>query len=314
MANANNVRACLVLVLVAVLLAAGSVVDAHVCDATKLAGNVWTSSWWRVPGQHPQAQYAYTFTALNSTHFNVTSTSPAPHGAWWHKGPATGVLDSDFATTGRLSIHFPEGVPHINATIVDQAACAAGRTEIWLDNKSVWCQGRNPGSVQCGTGQHPPEPPPPPGPPSIERVHIVFSTHLDVGYTINANGSCAGAVVNHWFDQLLGAAATAEQFRAKQATWRYQWMIHSWIAAVFRHCATSPINIRGPGYASDLACPSAASLRAFTAAAQAARTDPPPCFLCRPSSGRWCGSSGPPMYCYCCCVGGGAHARVRVRV
>ena len=240
----------------------------QLCDATKLAGSGWTSSWWRVPNQHPASKYTYTFAALNSTHFNVTSTSPAPN-AWWHKGPATGVLDSDFATTGRLSIHFPEGVPRINATVVDQAACAAGRTEIWLDNKSVWCQGRDPGSVQCGTGPHPPEPPPPPGPPSVERVYIVFSTHLDVGYTINNNGSCAGAVVNHWFDQLLDAAATAEQFRVKQPTWRYQWMIHSWIAAVFRHCAASPINIRGPGYPSDLACPSDASLRAFTAAVQA---------------------------------------------
>jgi hypothetical protein len=231
-----------------------------------VGGGGWTSSWWRTPNQHPAAQYSYTFTEINATHFNVTSTSPAPHGAWWQKGAAVGVLDADFASTGRLSLYFPGGTTGINASIVDQAACAAGRTEIWIDNKSVWCQGQNPGSLQCGTGKHPPEPSPP---PPIERVFIVFSTHLDVGYTINNNGSCAGAVVNRWFGQLVDAAATAEQFRQKQPTWRYQWMIHSWIASVLRHCATTPINIQGPGRPSDLVCPSTTTLRAFMAAVQA---------------------------------------------
>ena len=30
----------------------------------------------------------------------------------------------------------------------------------------------------------------------IKKVYVVFSNHLDVGYTDNQNGSCAGAVVN----------------------------------------------------------------------------------------------------------------------
>ena len=184
----------------------------------------------------------------------------------WHKGPALGVLDADFATTGKLSIRFLEGTPQINATITNQSACASGRAEIWLDNESVWCQGLKPSTAQCGTGKRPPEPAPPPGSAgSIERVFIAFSTHLDVGYTINHNGSCAGAVVNQWFAQLPDAIDTAEQFRQKQPHWRYQWMIHSWIAAMFRHCAASGnvINIAGPGYPSDLVCPSVANLGAF---------------------------------------------------
>ena len=116
------------------------------CDATKLAGSVWTSLWWREPNQHQHpSEYVYIVTSYNASHFSVTSSSKAASGAWWHKGPAWGVLGADFAVTGRLSISFPEGSGvRINATIVDQAACAAGRTEVWLDNKSVWCQGLTP--------------------------------------------------------------------------------------------------------------------------------------------------------------------------
>jgi hypothetical protein len=260
---------CFLIVVVAVAVTVAQPLDtaAHaasssaLCDATKLTGSVWTSSWWREPNQHPSAEYIYNVTAHNTTHFSVTSTSPAP--GWWHKGPAWGVFNADFVVTGRLSISFPAGGAHINASIVDQAACAVGHTEIWLDNKSVWCQGLKPGSVTCGTGKQPPEPAP------VEQVFIVFSTHLDVGYTINKNGSCAGAVGNQWFGQLLDAVDTAEQFRQKHPQWRYQWMIHSWIASVFRHCATSPINIEGPGYPSDLVCPSAANLSAFAAGVKA---------------------------------------------
>ena len=37
--------------------------------------------------------------------------------------------------------------------------------------------------------------PPNPNDP-IKDVFIVFSNHLDIGYTLNNNGSCAGAVIN----------------------------------------------------------------------------------------------------------------------
>jgi hypothetical protein len=263
------------------------------CDATTLSG-LWVSSWWRSATPTRSDPYAYIFTAQNATHFSVTSKSP--HAGWWHKGPALGVLHADFASTGRLSIRFLEGTPQINASITNQSACASGHAEIWLDNKSVWCQGLTPGTMLCGTGKRPPEPPPP---PPIERVFVVFSTHLDVGYTINNNGSCAGAVVNRWFEQLPSAIATAEQFRQKQPQWRFQWMIHSWIASMLRHCAASPVNIAGPGYPSELVCPSAASLSAFQAGVKAVSEDPLlhrlcPALLqaCCNSTDRCCGRPG----------------------
>ena len=112
------------------------------------------------------------------------------------------MLDADFATSGRLTISFPSNNhghgQTISGTVEDMSRCSS----IWLDNKSVWCKGAKPGTKTCGTGKHPPEPPAPPAPPpppsmtDIEKVFIVFSNHLDVGYTDNNNGSCAGAVVN----------------------------------------------------------------------------------------------------------------------
>ena len=60
---------------------------------------------------------------------------------------------------------------------------------------------------------------------NISKVYIVFSNHLDVGYTDNNNGSCAGAVVNRYFhDHFPLAIETAKQFRAagNSSAWRYQ--------------------------------------------------------------------------------------------
>ena len=46
------------------------------------------------------------------------------------------------------------------------------------------------------------------------QVFVVFSNHLDVGYTDNLDGSCAGAVVNRYFDDHFpNAIKTADEFR-----------------------------------------------------------------------------------------------------
>ena len=68
----------------------------------------------------------------------------------------------------------------------------------------------------------PPHPPPPPPPDaSISEAYIVFSNHLDVGFTDNRNGSCAGAVVNRYFNQHFPAAiATSDFFRANASLGR----------------------------------------------------------------------------------------------
>jgi hypothetical protein len=48
------------------------------CDATKLAGNEWVSSWWRSSTPTKSDPYVYIFTAQNATHFSVTSKSSKP--------------------------------------------------------------------------------------------------------------------------------------------------------------------------------------------------------------------------------------------
>ena len=105
---------------------------------------------------------------------------------------------------------------------------------------------------------------------NVTKVYLVFSNHLDVGYTDNLNGSCAGAVVNRYFhDHFPKAAATAAAFRKEGKGRAYRWMSQSWLVSVFRHCASTPINIHGAaGEPSSLICPNATALADFEAAAK----------------------------------------------
>jgi len=99
----------------------------------------------------------------------------------------------------------------------------------------------------------------------IDTVFIVFSNHLDVGYTDNNNGSSSGAVINRYFDthfpnaQKLGNVSFSEGFQ-------YKWMTHSWLVDVYLNCKDTIVNIYGPGSKSDLNCPTEEQLSAFESA------------------------------------------------
>ena len=91
---------------------------------------------------------------------------------------------------------------------------------------------------------------------------------MDVGYTDNNNGSCAGAVTNRWWhEHFPKAIATADAFRKAKGP-AYRWMAHSWLVAMFRACNESKVNIDGPGAPSQLVCPDASALAAFDAGAR----------------------------------------------
>ena len=101
---------------------------------------------------------------------------------------------------------------------------------------------------------------------SIRKVYVLFSNHLDIGYTMNVNGSTSGAVVNEYFTQHFPAAvAVAAEARAKGAR-PYKWMTQSWLVSAYRNCAQTNINMHGPGFPSELHCPNATALAAFEAA------------------------------------------------
>ena len=60
---------------------------------------------------------------------------------------------------------------------------------------------------------------------NITKVYVVFSNHLDVGYTLNNDGSCAGAVVNEYFhSHFPKAIKTGKEARAAgryDMSWMY---------------------------------------------------------------------------------------------
>jgi hypothetical protein len=100
----------------------------------------------------------------------------------------------------------------------------------------------------------------------IKKVYIIFSNHLDIGYTKNVNGSTSGAVINQYFNEHFPKAIhTANEARAKGGN-PYKWMTQSWLVSAFLHCNDTKVNIHGPKYPNDLQCPNASSLAAFEAA------------------------------------------------
>ena len=97
---------------------------------------------------------------------------------------------------------------------------------------------------------------------AIHTVYVIFSNHLDVGYTDNLNGSSASAVINRYFEHHFPLAIeTAAQTP-------YRWMTQSWLVAAYRECEATKINIDGPGAPSELRCPNSSALAAFEAAAR----------------------------------------------
>ena len=97
-------------------------------------------------------------------------------------------------------------------------------------------------------------------------MYVVFSNHLDVGFTDNVNGSCAGAVINRYFTvHFPNAVKTSDWFRANATTLggrTYRWMTQSWLVALYRHCNSTVVNRFG-GPTSDLICPTPQELAEF---------------------------------------------------
>lgn len=104
---------------------------------------------------------------------------------------------------------------------------------------------------------------------NITKVYIVFSNHFDAGYTMNENGSCAGAVVNQYFHEHFPKAITTGREARAAGRFQYRWMTQAWLVNAFRHCEDTKINIDGPEAPSDIVCPNASALADFEGAVRA---------------------------------------------
>jgi hypothetical protein len=113
-------------------------------------------------------------------------------------------------------------------------------------------------------------------PTEVRRVYVVFSSHLDIGYTggtATKDAKLAVDVINDNFDQLFPrAVATAAALRAKNMT--YGWMTHSWLASIYVNCTQLGLSYRrkvaaalpGNRTIEDVHCPNEDQLAVFRAA------------------------------------------------
>ena len=223
----------------------------------------WTGSWAdpERAGQPSKGTYIIAESSSPGV-FNVTNKFAGESGqGGWKTAVLT--LAPTFSADGALTVVFgggPDlqllgGLAKLGGFAFDVGQQKAGghlcqAVKIFLDNGSVWCRGA-PGMGGCGQAA-----PKRPDPEDIQKVFVVFSNHLDVGYTDNLNGSCAAAVINrYWEDHFPTAIATAAAFRAT-GTDRYRWMLAgSWISSMFRHCNESRSSHCCPGASSFCAAP-----------------------------------------------------------
>eukprot|EP00038_Savillea_parva_P009725 m.185439 g.185439 ORF g.185439 m.185439 type:complete len:909 (-) comp16452_c0_seq1:57-2783(-) len=261
---------------VAFLIMAGVQISPSGVDGTNIMMSGWspecnlTGFWVMSHAEHNQPSKDNMTMIQNGQTFNVTCSTEK-----WKQ--AQGILSPSWNTPTwdkLLNITFPPNYKHHQPfTHRGIATFGPGCTNLklyWEDN-SVWCQGLKEGGNDCGGQPNPlppaPSPPPPPPPPSVRNItkaYIVFSNHLDVGYTLNTNGSCAGAVVNEYFQiHFPNAIKTGQQIRNTTQR-QYRWMTQSWLVSMYRHCNESIINRFG-GPDSDIICPNEAKLAAFEA-------------------------------------------------
>lgn len=185
--------------------------------------------------------------------------------------PRSGAL----APGNHISVHMarprPGGVMALLPTLLGLLAAFLGSGSASLPAEAAHLQRRRQQHI-LGSGSSAPRPLlPAAANQQVKRVYVLFSNHLDIGYTNNINGSCAGAVINRYFhDHFPNAIEMAARFRANKSTARrYRWMTQSWLVSTFRNCNASVVNVGGrAGEPSDIICPNSSSVAAFEAAAK----------------------------------------------
>ncbi len=76
--------------------------------------------------------------------------------------------------------------------------------------------------------------------PTIERVHVIFKTHLDMGYTDMAK-NVVDRYMNHFIPQAL---ELSEQFASEEGDVKFVWTTGSWLINEYLNTASSSMRIR----------------------------------------------------------------------
>ena len=132
------------------------------------------------------------------------------------------------------------------------------------------------GSCEPASSSSLPPPPPPLLPAATEgavnKVHVLFSHHLDVGLDIGLKltEGCVGfatKIVQRYFDEFIPRAIKlAQQVRAKGKGDRFAYTMHPWILSLYVDCDPWTIEDGCPLNEGTLRCPSQAQIAEFDSA------------------------------------------------
>jgi hypothetical protein len=139
---------------------------------------------------------------LNETADNCSVAISSAAGTW---APTVGNLSGT-----ALSVRFSNSGPLITGEV--EVDCA---TIAW-SNGATWVAGT--------------APPPPPPPADISSIHLVYMTHLDLGFTDTTRNVC-DAYFDKFFPEALATAAELRQ-RGSNATFRwteFPWLIQEYL-------------------------------------------------------------------------------------
>lgn len=110
--------------------------------------------------------------------------------------------------------------------------------------------------------------------PSVAKVHLVFTHHLDVGLdlALKSTVDCVGfatKILQRYFDDFIPRALKlSREARLASPPFQFRYQIHSWVGAMFINCTSYTVQDNCPLNPGTLKCPTPAAVAAFETAAQ----------------------------------------------
>ncbi len=182
---------------------------------------------WYDPGGSRDAQLIFEFATVQD--FGPTVTAVTTNDQW-----TTGRVSYD-PTTGNLS------------TYLDNGATQVGTVNLTSCTDIKWSQPSDPMWLRV---------------PKVDKVHVVFMNHLDVGYNGIPTTGFINNVLNTYFNVYFPRAIElAAEMKATHPNEGFIYTTHPWLVGLYLDC---PPNMVLNGIR--LECPSASEVQAFEAA------------------------------------------------